>query len=248
MKKRSLLLIFNLIAFVFLIVFVGRALAGRGNAAHASSASNNDPIYCSGTGCDSYKAAATHCTDNLQLLDDIPIYDSQSQAGSLRFWYSSACQTFWTQIFSTDCTNIDQFQAWVSYSGSQAPTINDSGLEGGCSLSSQMLYSTASVQAGGAIHFTDGRGWVFAPPTGVTGTTSPSSNPAGSAGETTNIISPPTTPAGSTAEPTNTSPLSPAGSTSEPTNTTSSSSSSGSSEPTTPPPPPSSSGGETQQN
>ncbi|QBD81316.1 hypothetical protein EPA93_37220 [Ktedonosporobacter rubrisoli] len=126
-------------------------------------------IYCSGVSCNKYKAVQTHCTDNFHMLQDTPVYAGSTQVGTFRFWRSDACNTFWSQIYALNCTSVDNLQSTVYVNDDAEPTVDNFGLEGGCSLSSTMLYEDPGavlVSGNGAIHFTDGRSWIYAPGSG----------------------------------------------------------------------------------
>jgi hypothetical protein len=171
-RKFHVLSIVPLVMFLFLFS-TGTAFASDKHTASTSlTPSASDSVNCFGTECDQYKAQQTQCASSTTLLQDVPIYYSGGQAGTLRFWYSPICSTYWTQVFSTDCTNIDNFEA-VLYAGPSGSVLAeqhvDFGFEGGCSLSGYMYYvspdSLEKVQGGGGIGFTDARTWIYAPDT-----------------------------------------------------------------------------------
>lgn len=155
---KILLTVIMIGAFFMLSSSVALADTGRSPAEYSNSL-----VYCTGTQCNQYAAAQTHCIDSFRLLQDDPIYDGAMQVGSLRWWYSDTCNTYWSQVFSTNCTNIDNFVAEVFIRGQGIAAAANFGFDKqSCSLSVNMFYDPNDVlEPGGGIHFTDGRSWIY---------------------------------------------------------------------------------------
>lgn len=120
---------------------------------------------CSGNGCNGLFPSNTNCGNSVKLLQDSPIYDAgtNTQIGTIRFWWSYTCSTNWTQTWAiVPCDQVYHLYVKVHRNaGPDGPTLEEfnDGIYGGCSDTSPMVYAANETAWGWAeIVFTNGYG------------------------------------------------------------------------------------------